>query len=72
MDFTTLRPTLERVRNDCYGLDEELIMFLYHKLNGRDDEAQTYLETYKYNATQIKTELIRMPIVEQIKCDDKV
>jgi hypothetical protein len=33
-------------------------MYVYHKLNGRDAEAQTYLDTYRGEQHQIKEELV--------------
>jgi len=56
------RPSLERVMKDLNGLDYELQMFIYHKMNGREEEAQTYLDTYKYNAEKTKMELEIKPV----------
>ena len=38
--------TLEKVMRDLDGFDYEIKMYIYHKLNGRDAEAYTYLNTY--------------------------
>ena len=51
------KPSLERVMKDLQGLDYELQMFCYHKLNGRDTEAQSYLDTYNFQREQTLQEL---------------
>jgi hypothetical protein len=48
------RPSLEKVMKDLDGFEYELKMYVYHKLNGRDAEAQTYLDTYRGEQKQIK------------------
>jgi hypothetical protein len=38
--------TLEKIIKDLGSIEHELIMFCYHKMNNRDDEAQSYLDAY--------------------------
>lgn len=60
------KPTLEKVINDLKYLDYELQMYCYHKLNGRDEEAQTYLDAYFEFQDAIKQDLkIQLPRVEE-------
>lgn len=37
---------LEKIQKDLEGFDYDIQMYMYHKLNGRDDEANTYLNAY--------------------------
>ena len=64
------KPSLERVMKDLQGLDYELQMFCYHKLNGRDAEAQSYLDTYNFQREQTLQELTQtqteLPKIEEI------
>ena len=39
-------PTLKQVRKQMQGFDEARVMYVYHKLNGRFDEAETYLQEW--------------------------
>ena len=39
-------PTLTMVQKQMKGFDESLILYVYHKMNGREQEAQTYLEEW--------------------------
>jgi hypothetical protein len=60
MDETTkkeFKPSLQKVMTDLDGMEYELKMYVYHKLNGRNAEAQTYLDTYHGEQRQIKEEL---------------
>lgn len=52
------RPTLEKVMTDLHNFPHEIQMYVYHKLSGRDQEAETYLETYKTEQKQMKSELV--------------
>lgn len=54
------KPSLEKVMKDLEGFSHEIIMYVYHKLNGRDEEAQTYLDTYQEEQQQMKEELAVM------------
>ena len=51
------RPSLEKVFKDLDGFTYETKMYVYHKLNGRDEEAETYLNTYKYEQKLMMEEL---------------
>lgn len=51
------RPTLEKVMKVMEGFSYELQMYCYHKLNGRDDEALSYLEAYKEEQEAMRKEL---------------
>jgi hypothetical protein len=51
------KPSLERVFRDLEGFGYETKMYVYHKLNGRDAEAETYLNTYKQEQRQMIEEL---------------
>jgi hypothetical protein len=39
-------PTLKQVQKQMRGFDEAIIMYVYHKMNGRFDEAQSYLQEW--------------------------
>jgi hypothetical protein len=65
------RPSIERVFRDLEGFGYETKMYVYHKLNGRDEEAETYLNTYKHEQKQMKEELdIVVPKVEYINDEE--
>jgi hypothetical protein len=70
------KPSIEKVFKDLEGFQYETKMYVYHKLNGREDEAQSYLNTYKFEQEQIMKEL--EPIEpkknnEQLKkCSDNI
>lgn len=51
------KPTIEKVMADMKDFDYELQMYCYHKLNGRDEEAQGYLDAYFEQQDLIKEEL---------------
>lgn len=51
------KPSLEKVEKDLNGFSHEIIMYVYHKLNGRDEIAQTYLDTHNEEQTKMKEEL---------------
>lgn len=64
------KPSLERVFRDLEGFGFETKMYVYHKLNGRDEEAESYLSTYQYEQKQMKEELeplIPLPKIEELK-----
>jgi len=65
------KPSLERVFRDLEGFGYETKMYVYHKLNGRDTEAETYLDTYKHEQKQMLEELQPVvPKVEYLNDDD--
>ena len=53
----TFRPSLEKVEKDLEGFSHEQIMYCYHKLNGRNEEAESYLSTLKFEQEAMKEEL---------------
>lgn len=61
------KPTLEKVMEDLENFEYELQMYCYHKLNGRDDEAQTYLDTYLEMMNGIKEELTSVEVNLDVK-----
>lgn len=64
--------TLEKIQKDLEHFDYDLQMFLYHKLNGRENEAESYLNAYKFEQNAIKKELILKQTEEIIETlDDK-
>jgi hypothetical protein len=69
------KPSIEKVFKDLEGFGYETKMYVYHKLNGRDEEAESYLNTYKYEQEQIIKELepIKPKNNEQLKkCSDNI
>jgi len=48
---------LEKIVKDLQGFDHEVIMYIYHKLNGREDEADSYLNSYINDVNDIISEL---------------
>lgn len=49
--------TLEKVQKDLKHFSYEIQMFIYHKLNGRDRDAQEYLDTYQEEQNAMLSEL---------------
>ena len=41
-----MKPTLEKVQKDLANFCYEIQMYCYHHMNGRIEEAQTYLDAY--------------------------
>ena len=50
-------PTLPKVQRDLAGFSDSIIMYVYHSLNGRQDEANSYLEEYKQEQESYANEL---------------
>jgi hypothetical protein len=48
---------LEKVMRDLDGFDYEVKMYIYHSLNGREEEAQSYLNAYTGDVQNILNEL---------------
>jgi hypothetical protein len=48
-------PTLKQVRKQMQGFDEALVMYVYHQLNGRFDEASTYLQEWDEEQEELHT-----------------
>ena len=57
----TFHPTLPKVQRDLAGFSDSIIMYVYHHLNGREEEGQSYLEEYKQEqesyANELKTQI---------------
>ena len=66
----TLKPSLEKVQKDLQHFDYELQMYCYHKLNGRDEEAQSYLDTYNSVQEALANELIPESQIEKLKAEE--
>jgi hypothetical protein len=49
--------TLEKIMKDLNGIEYELKMFVYHKINKRNEEAQTYLDAYTYASELMVAEM---------------
>ena len=71
---------LEKVMKDLVGFDYEVKMYIYHSLNGREEEAQSYLNAYTGDVTNVLNELkqasnedlksIPEPTNKDVKCSD--
>jgi ferredoxin-thioredoxin reductase catalytic subunit len=59
------KPSLERVESVLEGLDHEIIMYIYHKCNGRNEEAQTYLNCFCEEQRQMLRELKPIEDIEE-------
>lgn len=49
--------TLEKVKKDIPFLPHDIQLYCYHKMNGRDDEAEQYRMTYLYEHEKKRLEL---------------
>ena len=47
-------PTIKQVQKQMKGFDESLVMYVYHKMNGREDEANTYLQEWEDEQEELK------------------
>lgn len=52
-----LHPTLKQVQKQMKGFDESLVMYVYHHLNGREEEAKSYLEEWNEEQEEIANSL---------------
>ncbi len=68
----TLKPSLEKVQKDLQHFDYELQMYCYHKLNGRDEEAQSYLDTYNSVQEALASELIPESQIEKLRAEEEI
>lgn len=50
-------PTLKQVQKQMKGFDESLVMYMYHHLNGREEDAKTYLAEWEDEQEEIKLAL---------------
>jgi hypothetical protein len=62
--------TLEKVKKGMRDFPQELQMYCYHHMNGRLDEAQTYLDAHHDMQDGIKEELTTVEENEYISDDD--
>lgn len=46
--------TLKQVQKQMKGFDESLVMYMYHHLNGREEEARTYLAEWEEEQEELK------------------
>lgn len=46
-------PTLKEVQRKMKGFPDCLVMYTYHKLNGRDEEAESYLHEFQDEQEEI-------------------
>ena len=61
--------TLEKIMKDLDGFDYDVKMYIYHKLNGRDEEAQTYLNAYQSVVDDTIEELLPRTLGCTLMCD---
>ena len=47
-------PTIKQVQKQMKGFDESLVMYVYHKMNGREDEANSYLQEWEDEQEELK------------------
>lgn len=47
-------PTLKQVQKQMKGFEESLIMYMYHKLNGREEDANSYLQEWEDEQEELK------------------
>lgn len=57
---THRRRTLEQIEKEMVGWDHDLVMSVYHRINGRIDEADTYSQAYFEAQDEYQEELIRV------------
>lgn len=49
-----MHPTLKQVQKQMKGFDESLVMYVYHLLNGRYEEARTYLQEWEEEQEELE------------------
>ena len=56
-----LQPTtLKQVQKQMKGFPEELIMYVYHHMNGRENEAQSYLQEWESEQEELRNSFYRV------------
>lgn len=60
------RPTLKQVQKQLKGFDDALVMYVYHTMNGREDEAQSYLQEWKEEQEEIQNSFSKLNVNERI------
>lgn len=61
-----LHPTLKMVQKQLKGFDDALVMYVYHTMNGREDEAQSYLQEWKEEQEEIQNSFSKLNVNERI------
>jgi len=61
----SLRPTLKEVRRKMVGFDESIIQYMYHHMNGREEEARTYLEEWEDEQARMREEFATAAALQQ-------
>lgn len=69
-ESTHIHPTLKMVQKKMKGFDEALIMYVYHKMNGREQEAESYRLEWEEEQEGIRTELERQSKQMQLQIED--
>lgn len=64
-----IHPTLKEVRRKMVGFDESLILYTYHKLNGREEEAETYLREFNYEQELLAENLRKLNNESNLKIE---
>lgn len=63
--------TLEKIQKEMKNFDYELVMYVYHTINGRNDEAQGYLDAYYEAQDMMKAETIKVEQNDNICIESK-
>lgn len=70
-------PTLKQVQKQMKGFDESLVLYVYHHLNGREEEAQSYLAEWNEEQEELhqsflkQNELNKQQQQQQIELTDE-
>lgn len=62
-----IHPTLKEVQKKMQGFPESLIYYTYHKLNGRDEEAKTYLHEWQDEQDELHNSFKKQNELNQIE-----
>lgn len=65
-----LHPTLKQVEKKMKGFDEALIMYVYHHLNGRENEALSYLQEWNEEQEELHNSFNKKNELLEIKSND--
>lgn len=49
-----IHPTMRQVEKQMQGFPDELKMFVYHHLNGREEDARSYLQEWEDEQEQLR------------------
>lgn len=64
-------PTLKEVQKKMQGFPESLIFYTYHKLNGRDQEAESYLNEWHDEQEELYNSFNKKNDLNQIETNKK-